>query len=131
MHMPVFTLSANSQGGTGVNNCLIKADTACHIILIPIINIREVLPELREGAAKFFDEKMLEKLSGDIMNLERLNVLVLETVVSDSYFRAAEKDEDQWRLPLNKRKYFSTVPELERQDIQVSIGQRSRGRELG
>jgi len=109
-----------------VNNCLIKAETACHIILIPIANLREVLPELREDAAKFFDEKMLEKLSSDIMNLERLNPLVLESCSNDSYFHVSEKEDDQWRLPLNKRKYFSTVPELERQDIQVTVGQRER-----
>jgi len=30
--------------GTGINNCIVTAETVCAVILIPISNVREVLP---------------------------------------------------------------------------------------
>lgn len=61
------------EGGSGVNNCVIKAETQCEVILIPIANIREVLLEVDQGKALFFYDKMLEMLAFDIARLDNLN----------------------------------------------------------
>ena len=57
---------------------MIKAETKCEVILIPIANFREVLAELEAAPTDFFFEKMLEALSFDVANLEKLNSLVLQ-----------------------------------------------------
>jgi hypothetical protein len=107
------------EGGTGVNNCVIQALTACEIILIPIANLREVLLDLDAGKTDFFYEKMLEMLAFDVGNLESLNSLVLERHRdAPSFFHVSDDDDHQWRLPMKQRKYYKGVPELERQDLQ-------------
>ena len=50
------------EGGNGVNNCIIKAETTCDIIKIPINNLFQVLPQVSKERAELFNDKMLEKL---------------------------------------------------------------------
>ena len=107
------------DGGSGVNNCVIKAETTCEVIKLPIGNLRDVLAQMGSEEAQFFNDKMLERISQDVMNLDVLNNLVLERF-SKSFFHSKD-DEEQWTLPINKRKYYKGVPELEREDIQDSL----------
>jgi len=137
------------EGGNGVNNCLIKAETSCDIIKIPVNNLNDVLPHISEDLAGLFNDKMLEKLvashlkkksgpdsseqtDGDMtasdarqtdqMNLEALNNLL--EAGHDSSMRTIEGPDatgEEWSLPLNQRKYHKGVPELERQAIQDSF----------
>ena len=120
------------EGGTGVNNCVIKAETSCSVLRIPIANLRPVLVTTIGYKRKFFLNTMLEKIASDIENLENLNPLVLEPVNTsgdvgsgtwtnldrmDDGFHAKHQQE-QWKVPMTKRAYYSCVPELERQMIQ-------------
>jgi hypothetical protein len=107
------------EGGTGVNNCVIKAETKCEVILIPIANFREVISAMGEEKTIFFFDKMLEMLAFDVTNLEKLNSLVLQRFKdSESFFHMSDSEQREWLLPVSKRKYYKSVPELEREDIQ-------------
>ena len=107
------------EGGTGVNNCLIKADSKCEIIRIPVSNLREVLTSIKEIEAHLLNNKMLETLASDVTNLERLNTLVIAGSKDADFVFVTEQE--QWTLPVPKRKYYKGVPELQRQDIQESF----------
>jgi len=106
------------EGGTGINNCIIKTDGACEIIKIPIGNLREVLPSCNETATEYFDSKLIEQIAQDTSSLEKLNAIILESVQLFQVDVDGEIEEKQHLKPVNKRKYFKGVPEQERQDIQ-------------
>lgn len=103
------------EGGTGVNNCIIKAAAKCQVLRIPLVNFKEVLPRLEEHKFTRFMEKLVEAIASDISKLEQLNFLVLPS--ADSAFVMIHKEEN-WKIPPTKREYYTMVPELERQEIQ-------------
>jgi len=107
------------EGGTGINNCIIKADTACEIIKIPVGNLRAVLSSCRPHVVPLFESKLVEQIVEDPTNLEKLNAIILE---SGEYSGKTDDDgleaQVQCMQPMSKRKYFKSVPELERQEIQ-------------
>ena len=103
------------EGGTGVNNCIIKADGPCKIIRIPITNLSQVLKNFKPSLRELFNEKLLERLTFDASNLEKLNSLLLETIERDSF---QKREVEQWLLKPHERAYYKGVPELEREQIQ-------------
>ena len=103
------------EGGTGVNNCIIKADGPCKIIRIPITNLSQVLKNFKPSLRELFNEKLLERLTFDASNLEKLNSLLLETIERDSF---QKREVEQWLLKPHERDYYKGVPELEREQIQ-------------
>lgn len=110
------------EGGTGVNNCVIKAASHCEILRIPLGNISDVLPEIsrpsqgKQDPAKVFSDRLLEKLAAGIHDLERLNGIMLDRRERSSDNSALMQEE--WVLPPKKRTYFRGVPEVQREEIQ-------------
>ena len=109
------------EGGNGVNNCVMKAATACEVLLIPISNLREVLPMISEAKTELFLSKNLERIAGDVLNLDNLNGLVMEINSSNDTNWNTQAVVEEWMLPVSKRKHYNLVPELERQSIQDSF----------
>lgn len=110
------------EGGTGVNNCVLKAANKCEILRIPLSNVSSVLPEIgrpekgKRNPAEIFSNKLLEHLAADILDLERLNVIMLDRQARSSDTSGLTQEE--WVLPPKKRTYYKGVPELQREEIQ-------------
>ena len=106
------------EGGNGVNNCVISTSEACEILRIPITNLRHVLTRIRTSTREMFFDGLLEKIAMDIMNLENMNVLAMDSLPDsnqrDSSIGPIEED---WMMPMSKRQYYSTVPEISRQEL--------------
>ena len=115
------------EGGTGVNNVIIKAAADCKLLRIPIANLRQSLPLIEMYKRTFFLQTMLENLASDISNLENLNALVLEPLkisgaVGSSFWTSMDfsqkmLSDGDWALPMSKRNYYNRVPELHKQEI--------------
>ena len=121
------------EGGDGVNDCVIQAATECSVLRIRISILREALTLIDENKASFFINTMLEKISSDVLNLENLNALALEPVHTigdigygtrthtldvEDHFHTMMED---WKIPMTKRRYYSSVPEIQKQMIHNSF----------
>ena len=62
-----------------------------------------------------FNDMLIERLSCDSRNLERLNLLLLE---AEGFVSCKRAEGDQWRLQPHERAYYKGVPEVEREVIQ-------------
>ncbi len=104
------------EGGSGINNCVIKAAGTCQILKISIANLREVLS--RNSQLDTFKKKLVENIASNISNLEKLNSVIMESNIS---FETSTSRREDWMLPPASRTYYVGAPELERHEIQCAM----------
>jgi hypothetical protein len=105
------------EGGTGVNNIVIKSGSKCEILRLSIANLRDVLRMVTKQKHAMFQERLVDKIAEKVENLEKLNTLIIESTP----FETSIPRREDWMLPPSQRPYYVAVPELQRQEIQAAF----------
>ena len=105
------------EGGSGINNCVIKAAAKCQVLRISIANLREVLSN-NQKQQDTFKRKLVENIASNISNLEKLNSVIIESNIS---FETSTSRREDWMLQPASRTYYVGAPEIERQEIQCAF----------
>ncbi len=106
------------EGGTGVNNIVIKCGSKCEILRLSIANLRDVLRMVTKQKYAMFQERLVDSIAENVDNLEKLNALIIESTIPIETSMSRRED---WMLPPSQRPYYVDVPELQRQEIRAAF----------